>query len=199
MPPNPPKVSRNFLQKKQGPLPVWAWAALGLGAAYAYSRYKANKAAASTTPTTATSSAGEPAGTPPEFVIENNMPAINIPQAPVSPVATAPPVATPPGTSPSPPVTPPLQGGNPPRGPGGPVSTAPPPAPPTTVTRSAAHYIVHAGDTLSSIASRNGTTWQALWTYNTTPGNRPAQTIATLKARGPNLLYSGETILIPPK
>lgn len=80
-----------------------------------------------------------------------------------------------------------------------PPSTPKPPGKPTTPPKPAATYKVKKGDTLSGIAKKYGTTWQALFKYNTTKGVRPDSTIATLKKRGPNLLYSGETILIPPK
>jgi LysM repeat protein len=56
---------------------------------------------------------------------------------------------------------------------------------------------VKKGDTLSAIAAKYHTTWQALWKWNTTKGNRPASTIATLLGRGPNDLVVGEEIDIP--
>jgi LysM repeat protein len=58
---------------------------------------------------------------------------------------------------------------------------------------------VVSGDSLSKIASEfhipGG--WQALWAYQLDPKNNPASQIATLKSRGPNLLFAGETIRIP--
>jgi LysM repeat protein len=182
--PEVPKVDSNFLMTKIGPVQVWVWGAGGLGVAYLYAKHKSSaaKSTTATTATTATSTtAGEPAGSPPQFVIENNLPGVaSAPHGPAGPVSS-PPTVTPPGTSPTPPVTTgpvitPVTGGTPPA----PVS-----------------YTVVSGDTLSSIAARYGTTAGALYAYNTTPGNRPAATIATLKQRGPNLIYAGETILVP--
>jgi LysM repeat protein len=71
----------------------------------------------------------------------------------------------------------------------------------------APHYTVYTvkhGDTLSGIAKKYGTTWQTLFNYNTRSkaqggAGRPANTIKTLKERGPNLLYAGEKIYIPTK
>jgi LysM repeat protein len=94
-------------------------------------------------------------------------------------------------------VTPPGTGSKPPTGSKPKPPTGSKPKPPTT--KAPIKYTVHAGDTLSSIAKKYGTTAQELFTYNTTPGVRPASTIATLKKRGPTLIYSGETILIPQK
>lgn len=186
----PAKVSGNLLQQKWGPLQVWVWALIGLGAAYLYAKHKAASTSSTQTATTATA-AGEPATSPPQYVIENNLPPSGAPPIPPTPGTTSsPPVITPPGTGVTPPIA--VQGGNPPKagGPPTPVSAPPPPASPIS-------YTVVSGDTLSSIAAKYGTTWQTLWAYNTTPGNRPAQTIAILKQRGPNLIYAGETILIP--
>ena len=82
--------------------------------------------------------------------------------------------------------------------PGGGGST--PGKPPTQgAPKPAGTYTVKHGDTLTSIAKKYGFTWQELYKYNTTPGVRPASTEATLKKRGPNLLYANEKILIPPK
>ena len=68
-------------------------------------------------------------------------------------------------------------------------------SPAKTTTR--ATYTVVTGDNLTTIAKKYGTTAASLFAYNTTPGVRPAATIATLKQRGPNLIYAGEKILIP--
>jgi LysM repeat protein len=194
----PATPSSSLLMRKWGPLPVWVWGGIGLGAAYLYSKHKAAATATSST----VAGAAQPSTTTPDFVIENNLPAGgwgSPSQVIVSP--PAPVTVTPPGTTPSPPV---LQGGHPPQGPGGPISATPPtaapaPAPPAAPTPRPGpiqYKVVH-GDNLSTIAARYHTTWQSLWSYNTAPGNRPASTIATLLQRGPNLLYAGETILIP--
>jgi nucleoid-associated protein YgaU len=68
---------------------------------------------------------------------------------------------------------------------------------PAPAKKAPAKYKVVAGDTLTSIAARHKTTAAALYTYNTTPGVRSAADIATIKRRGPDLIYPGETILIP--
>jgi hypothetical protein len=190
VPPSAPKVSGSFLTSKKAGLPVWIWGGIGLGGAYLYSRYRANQQAAATA-AASTTAAGQPAGTPPQFVIENNLPAAPVPSAPVTPAATTPPAVVPPGRSPSPPVV--VR----PVGPAlpGPIQAAGG----LGASRTPQQYVVHTGDNLTTIAQQYGTTAQALYAYNTTPGVRPAATIATLKARGPNLVYAGETILIPPK
>lgn len=193
--------SETFLTKKAGALPVWGWALLGLILAYAYSRYQSNKATKADNATTSASTvAGEPNTSPPEFVIEENLP----PGAPTDVTVNTPVTVSPPGMAPAPPVggghhppvgepPPPVRGTGP-----SPAPTPPHAGPPSPPGRKEpiVYRVVH-GDTLSSIAARYHTTWQALWAYNTTPGNRPASTIATLKQRGPNLIYAGEEILIP--
>lgn len=81
-----------------------------------------------------------------------------------------------------------------------PPAPAPPPPPPPPAapkTPSWSYYTVQPGDNLSSIAAKFGTTWQNLYTYNTTPGNRSAASEQTIESRGPNLIYSGESILVP--
>lgn len=198
----------NLLSKKWGPAPVWVYALLGLVAAWLYSKYKSSSAAASTA-TTDTTGTGETTATAPEFIIENNEPVATsgTPSAPVTTPVSTPPVVTPPGKTPAPPVS---SKPAPPPGTGSPVQANPikSPLPPvkgtpvspikgTPAKKPAISYRVVAGDTLSSIAAKYHTTAAALYAYNTTPGVRPASTIATLKKRGPNLIYSGETILVP--
>lgn len=196
------QAESNLLTRKVGPLPVWAYALIGLVVAWIYMKYRDSKTAASTASTASTTGANssESTGTAPEFIIENNMPADNItvttpgsgtPSTPVTtPAAPGVPVLTPPNTRPFPPVS-----SKPP-----PVSTpikGKPVTKPVSGKKPPIEYRVHPGDTLSSIAAKHHTSWQALWTYNTTAGNRPPETIATLKKRGPNLLYANELILIP--
>lgn len=204
----PVAPSKDFLTQKAGILPIWGWGAVGLGAAYAYSRYKANQSAAQGNGTTGTTNAaGESTAANPQFIIENNEPAggwgsVSVPVTVNNPAPV--PVTTPPGTGTQPPVTtpPPIQGGNPPHQ-GNPVQVPPskPTAPAKPAPKPPVAYKVQHGDTLSSIAAKYHTTWQALWAFNTGTGsgtaNRPAATIATLKQRGPNLLYAGETIYVP--
>lgn len=177
------KPTGDLIKQKWGPLPVWGWGLGILVIAWAYSKYKSNKAAQATSDQAATDTStvdsGESQATAPQFIIENNLPSGPV----TTPVAPAPPVVTPPGTSPAPPVS------------------TPPPSKPSTPSKPTAKapitYTVKHGDTLSAIAAKYKTTASKLFTYNTTPGVRPASTIATLKSRGPNLLYAGETILIP--
>lgn len=194
-----------LLTSKWGPAPVWVYALGVLALAWAYSKYrsmKADAAAGTDQPQTADAGgdyAAEGQDVAPQFIIENNMPQT---------ITPGPAPATPPS---APVVTPPTKGG-------GPVVISPPatttkppvvskPTPPTKkppAKKAPLTYKVVSGDSLSKIAAKytNPTTkkkftWQELWTFNTTSGNRPAATIATLKKRGPNLLYAGETILIP--
>jgi nucleoid-associated protein YgaU len=193
----PATPSKDFLEQKAGPLPVWAWAAIGLVLAYLYSKYRTSKTASSTTGAATTSTpAGEPSSGSPYFVIEDSPTFTH--SSPVPTSTTTPPTTTPPGTTSTPPVStsppPPPVATSPP-----PVATSPPPptssnpASPTTK----ATYTVVAGDTLSKIAAKYGTTWQAIWSYNLTPGVRPAATQAKLQAQGPNLIYAGQSFLIP--
>lgn len=170
---------------------------IGLGVAVAYSSWRKNKTAAAATSTSASGTAtDQTASQTPPFIIQNYTSTTSEPsdvnvsvsgtQGP--PGATGP--AGPPGLSAPTPV-----GSTPisvtkPITPAPPKSTAPKKATPLV-------YRVKPGDTLTSIAAKYHTTASALWTFNTAPGNRPASTIATLKKRGPNLLYSNEEILIP--
>lgn len=199
-------AEHNLLTTKWGPMPVWLWALIGLAVAWAYAKYKSSKATAAAASTATSSDTTGSDGTEPvapQFVIENNMPAdnltVNTTSTPVqTPTGPNPPVVTPPGTAPGPPVA--TNPDKPPTTGKPPVTTKPPVRvvkPPVSKRKPPIQYKVVHGDTLSAIASRYHTTVAKLWTYNTTPGNRPASTIATLKSRGQNLLFAGETILIP--
>lgn len=179
----------NLLQQKWGPLPVWVWGLIGLVAAWLFAKYRdlkssASQAQADQTQVADATGAAEGQAVAPQFIIENNLP--SQPSAPVTTTPVLPPVVTPPGTTNAPPVVT-----------GTPVTTTKPPVTAPPAKKAPISYKVVHGDTLSSIAARYHTTWQNLWSFNTTAGNRPASTIATLKQRGPNLLYAGETILIP--
>lgn len=189
----------NLLTSKWGPLPVWGWSLIGLGVAWAYAKWKASKTKDQSSTDTATAAdtglgTDQTQAVAPQFVIENNLPSES---SPVTAPTTPPVTSTPPGTGSQPPVVVPPNHGTPipaptPTGKPAGVTATPIKAKKTPVT----YKVVH-GDTLSSIAARYHTTAAKLWAYNTTAGNRPAATIATLKKRGPNLLYAGETILIP--
>ncbi len=80
-----------------------------------------------------------------------------------------------------------------------PGATAVAPAAPAADTFTQAIYRVVGGDTLSSIAAKYGESWQEVYNYNLKPGVRPAATQATLRSRGPNLIFSNEQIDIPNK
>jgi hypothetical protein len=199
----PVAPSSDFLTQKAGILPIWGWGAVGLGAAYAYSRYKANKAGQGNGTTDTTNSAGESTSSAPEFIIENNEPAGGWGSVSVPVIITTPapvPVTTPPGTGTGPPTNkPPIHGGNPPHGPGA-VGGQPPARKPTPkpVAKAPIAYKVQHGDSLSSIAAKYHTTWQALWSFNTgAQSPHSAQAKATLLKQGPNLIYAGQTIYIP--
>lgn len=194
--------------KKAGPMPVWAWGGIGLAVAWLYAKYKANKAssstAASTTGTT-TSSAEPSTGAEPYYVIENNLPQTSTPIT-VNTGTSAPPVTTPVGTGPTPPTTQPptLQGGNPPRGPHPPVPVGTPtpvtPKPPTAPA--AQKYTVQKGDTLWGIAQKfygNGAQYTNIWTYNLNAATRKAAGLPPVQGNNPNLIYPGETFLVPAK
>lgn len=185
-------AEQNILQRKWGPMPVWAWAAIGLVAAWLFAKYRSNQQAATATSTTA--NASESAATAPEFIIEENLPAVPVggtPSGPVQPGSGGP-VTTPGGTG----SRPPIGGGKPPsQGNPVPVKGSPGGNPKPGVKW--VPYTVHENDTLSSIAAAHHTTWQNLWTYNTTAPHRDAKAIATLKHRGPNQLFAGEEILVP--
>lgn len=197
--PDAPAAGGSFLMKKAGPLPVYAWAGGGLGVALLISRFrsaKADKAAQQQQATPYAGYANQPEGTVPQFIIQNQLP--YVPSAPVVPTPTGPPVVVPPGGATTPPTTstpPPTTSPTPTPAP---VPTPAPTAPAPTPARQAQWYTVQHGDSLSSIAARFGTTAERIYQYNTTPGNRSAESIATIKSRGPNLIYAGSTFLIPP-
>jgi LysM repeat protein len=181
--------------KVGGKVPVWVIALGLLVLAWLYAKWRSDKASSSDTgkadTADATGSDSESEQVAPQFIIENNMPAsagapATPPSTPVTQPPVPPPVTTLPGTTPNPPVITPTKPTTPAK------PTAPAKKPPIK-------YVVKHGDTLSAIAKKYKTTAAALFTYNTTAGVRPAATIKTLKARGPNLLYAGETILIPQK
>lgn len=177
----------SLLARKWGPMPVWAWALIGLAVAWGIAKYRSTKAAAAAAADATNLTTADGQAVAPQFVIENNMPFS--PSAPVTVPAGPPaPVVTPPGTAPGPPVVKP---------PAPPAKKPPAKAPAPKGKAKAGVYRVVSGDTLSSIAAKHGTTAQKLFTYNTTPGNRPAATIALLKSRGPNLIFPGEEIDIP--
>lgn len=179
--------------KVGGKVPVWVIMIGLLILAWLYAKWRSDKASSSSKTDTAdtTASDSESEAVAPQFIIENNMPAgVGAPTTPSAPVTVPPappPVTTLPGTTPNPPVITPTK----PVTPGKP---APKPA-----KKAPLEYVVKHGDTLGAIAKKYHTTTAALWTYNTTPGNRPAATIKKLRARGKDLLYAGETILIPQK
>lgn len=174
-----PKPSENFLTSKKGGLPIWAWAAIGLVLAIFYSMWRAKKSGTSTTPTAKTTTTPDESSGTPDFVSETNITNIEPPAQVITPapVGKGP---TPPGTShpgqPKPPKTPPGK------------------KPPTHKPPKVIEYRVKHGDTLSSIAKKYHTTWQEIYKYNTTKGNRPDKTIAVLKKRGPNLIFRNEEI-----
>lgn len=184
----------NLLTTKWGPMPVWAWGGISLVLAWIYAKWRSSKATAATATAADTTGSGDSSSetdaTAPQFIIENNMPGGGAPSAPVTaPSGPGAPVVTPPTTTPAPPTTIPKTPG--------PVKV-PAPKPVKVPTKKAPiPYKVKTNDNLSSIAAKYHTTAAALWKYNTTAGNRPAATIATLKSRGENKLFAGETILIP--
>lgn len=175
----------NLLTTKWGPLPVWAYALILLVLAWVYAKWRASKTTSTDTSADSTGTgdaSSETDAVAPQFIIENNLPQPNAPVTTPPPVTT--PVVTPPGTTTAPPTN----------------TTPTPPAkskPTAPVAKKPLSYKVVHGDTLTSIAKKYDTTATALYAYNTTPGVRPAATIKTLKTRGPNLVYAGETILIP--
>lgn len=179
---------QSLLTSKWGPLPVWLWGGIGLVLAWLFAKWRDSKNTKKQDSTAAdTADLGDESESEkvaPQFIIENNMPAgVGAPPTPSAPITTLPatPVVTPPKTTPNPPTT----------------TKPPPPKAKPPAKKEPLKYKVKHGDTLSAIAKKYHTTAAALYKYNTTPGNRPAATIATLKKRGPNLLYANETILIP--
>jgi nucleoid-associated protein YgaU len=185
-------MALEMLTRKAGPLPMWGWGAIGLGAALTYALVKQRKAADSSQQDQAVTEV--PSDQVPDFISQVSVTNVEPPTTGTPPPSTG--TTSPPRTTLPQPITSPPVATKP-----KPVVSKPVPKAPTTKKTPAkpTSYKVQHGDTLSSIAKKYGTTWQALWTYNTTAGNRPADTIKTLKSRGPNLLYAGETILIPPK
>lgn len=202
----PAAPSEDLLTRRWGPMPVWAWAGIGLGGAYAISRYRASKQ--NQNQNQGTNSAAQPAGGGPEYIIMNNLPWQTPASSPVNVSVSGSPVVLPPGTGGAPPV----QGTHPP-GPGGPINQggtatnpttpgrAPTPAPVSKASAPAAHKVI-AGDNLTKIAEEYGygTDWQAIWNFNVGPSSpHDAASKATLVKQGPNLIFPGQTIYIPPK
>jgi hypothetical protein len=219
--PDAPAPSGSLLTRKLGPAPVYVWGGGLLGVAYIYSKYQASKQAQQTQQTQQYPGAAQVNGVPAQYVIENNLPAYGSPSAPISPPVTAPPATTPPGTGTQPPAGSRFHGGSPPvytpgQGPSVWPTQLPPgfgttgPVLPTGIsapnpgiglygsTRPATQtYVVHPGDTLQSVAQRTGVPAETIWAYNTTPGNRPADDVNSLRQRGPNVIYPGESLLVP--
>lgn len=70
-----------------------------------------------------------------------------------------------------------------------------PTTPSTGKTPPYVQVIAKPGDSISKIAARYGKSWQEVWNFNLK--YRSASTVKTLKARGPNLIYSGTRIWVP--
>lgn len=177
------------LKAKFGPLPIWAWAGLGTVLLALFLMHRKAKASTSDTTSAAADQANSNLGSAAElanmFEIAGLMPYQGGDVYVNTTTTTAPPPAT---TTPTP-----VGGGSTTGGStGGTTTSSGPPKP-------AATYRVKSGDTLTSIAKKYGVSESNLWAYNITKGVRPAATIATLKARGQDLLFSNEEILIPPK
>jgi LysM repeat protein len=178
------------LKGKLGPFPVWVWAGLGtILLAVFLMRKKSqsgNDKAAADQSNADLGSAAELANM---FTVAGLMP-YQGGDVYVNTTTTTPP---------------PKSGGTPWQPPKPPVHALPvlpkPGSKPTkpTVPKPRATYVVKKNDTLTKIAKQYGVSVATLWKYNTTAGVRPAQTIATLKKRGPNLIFPNEKILIPPK
>lgn len=80
--------------------------------------------------------------------------------------------------------------------------TWPPPNTPAPVVRNVSPVAYRAlpGDSFSKIAAKYGVfggNGLSLYNYNINSAGRSSADIATLKQRGPNLIYSGETVYIP--
>ena len=191
-----------LLTSKWGPLPVWVWGLLGLAVAWAVAKYRDLKNAATAQQDTTSAGTGltasESQDVVPQFIIENQLPGTTI-NVPGGGGASSHPVPPPGGGGGVPIiVSPPGKGPHPPAHGGTPHPPKPPAKPPVKGKGKAIEYRVQHGDTLSTIAAKHGIKdWHTLWTYNTTPGNRPASTIAELKRRGPDDIVTGELILIP--
>lgn len=199
-----------FFQEKVFGVKTWQLM-LGLTIAIlAWALYKQRKSAASaTTSATTTAASGTTNATyTPPYVIQtdvneapvNNSSTTNVSSGPANKLGGPPPRTrhkrTPPPSTP-PPSSPPQSGPvTQPVGPAAPPTLTPPPQP--------QDYTVVAGDNYTSIADKfgvfqnTGNPGLSLYEYQLTPGLRPASTQATIQSRGPNLLYSGGTVVIPP-
>ena len=182
------------LKEKHFGVPTWAIAAVGVIALALYLKHRKANAPADNTKAAAdqtNSNLGSASQLANEFWQAGIMPFMGG-DVYVTQTNTNNPAPTP-GT-PSPTGPPPKQ---PPPHAGGVVVPKPP------VQQNPLVYRVKKGDTLSGIAKKYGLSWQQLYLYNTTTGpkgaNRPASTIATLKSRGPNKIFSNEEIDIPKK
>ena len=173
----------NPFTRKLGPLPTWAWMGIGLGLALAWANFRKGKQAAAASTTTDTTG-DQTAGQTPPIIIQNypgeGTPGPAGPAGPAGPQGPTGSTGAPGGTTTPPPVV------------------TPPKPQTTTKPKAPIAYKVKPGDSLSKIAAKYHTTWQALWNFNIGPSSpHSKQAIATLKQRGPNLLYSNETIYIP--
>jgi hypothetical protein len=69
------------------------------------------------------------------------------------------------------------------------------PKPPSTTVPAHWVEIAKPGDSISSLAAKHGKGWQETWNFNLKYRN--AATVAILKARGPNKIFSGTMIWVP--
>lgn len=159
---------------KSGP-PVGIVVVVGVVALVLYLKHKQGTTPAATTNPNVTTGGGAPYATTGNVYINNN------------------------GTAPAP-GTIATQGGNPPHLPG---PVTPPKKTPAPTKSKSTWYTVKRGDNLTKIASEYknsaGKTLTAaqLYSYNTTGGHRSASSEKTIAKRGKNLIYSGESFIIP--
>lgn len=190
------------IQQKVGPLPLWAWGGIGVGILLLVN-YRTSKTATDSGSGSATGDTGT--GTVPDSQIPQF---INQTYTTVQPPAVSPPNVTvpvtvnnpPPVVNPPPPpvVTPPAPKPKPPPAP----KPAPKPAPAQNShaaakapTKPVVHYTVQSGDSLSKIAAKYHTTWQAIWAKN--GGGTGDRTKPMGLNKDPNVIYKGQVLVIP--
>lgn len=204
--PPPPAQSTGgggFFQRKVFGVKTWQLMLVLTIAVLGWALYRQRQAASAATSTSLTGATTPSSGTnaqyTPPYVIQTD-----VNEAPVNVTDNTPVTVNNPAPRPRRPRRP-----APPPPPGAP--SPPPSAPPTTPapvqTKPSAPgfrvYRVKPGDNLTTIA-RDEKVFQtspnpglALYNYQLTPGLRSAQDQATIKQRGPNLIFSNEEIYIP--
>lgn len=175
--------------RKLGPLPMWQWLAIITAAALAYYFLVAKKqTAAASASDTSTGAATTSAADVPQFVIQNQIPSIQIPTPVAAPAATAAPVNV-------------TVNDNDVPAPAAPSAPAKAATSPKAASKPAGHGTVHVlkyttknppwQSTISGIAAHYGIrSWQTVW-------NDPHNASLRAKRKDPKHIQAGDTVYVP--